>query len=183
MKIKTFIFAVVGVSVIFTLIFFIGLEAGKTKIRKDNIVNTITSEIYNDTELTDKEYYILASIIEAEAHRKANMPKISAVFHNRLNRDIKLQSCATVNFVRQVNGLPFKLRLSERDTDIKSPCNTYLHYGLPPMPICIPSKEAIEASYNPYPDTKLLFFRYDKERNGEVFAYTYEQHVRNGKKL
>ena len=179
---KEIILTGVGILILILLSFCIGRESGKTKIREDNIVNTITSEIYKDTELTDKEYYILASIIEAEAHRKANMPKISAVFHNRLNRDIKLQSCATVNFVRQVNGLPFKLWLSEKDTEIRSPYNTYLYYGLPPMPICIPSKEAIEASYNPYPDTKLLFFRYDKERNGEVFSYTYDQH-RNGKKL
>lgn len=173
---KVSIFWIICACLSLVLAFSIGLETGKTKIREGNITNTITSEICTDLQLSEKGYYVLASIIEAEAHTKANMPKISAVFHNRLNRDMKLQSCATVNFVRQVNGLPFKLWLSELDTEIKSPYNTYLHYGLPPMPICIPSKEAIEASYNPYPDTKLLFFKYDKKRNGEVFSYTYKQH-------
>jgi len=172
---KIILISIMSITLV-VLAFFCGRESGIVKIKNDNICGTI-EEMYYEKQLTDKQYYVLASIIEAEAHRKANMPKISAVFHNRLNRDIKLQSCATVNFVRGVNGLPFKLYLSEKDTEIKSPYNTYLCYGLPPMPICIPSKEAIEAAYNPYPDTKLLFFKYDKSKNGEVFSYTYKQHI------
>lgn len=148
----------------------------KLSIETDTTNINTKVELYAKIELTEKQYYILASIIEAEAQRKECMPKISAVFHNRLNRDMKLQSCATVNFVRQVNGLPFKLHLSENDTDIKSPCNTYLNYGLPLFPICVPSKEAIDASYNPYPDTKLLFFKYDAKTDREVFSYSYKEH-------
>ena len=54
---KGIILAGIGILILILLSFCIGRESGKTKIREDNIVNTITSEIYKDTRLTDKEYY------------------------------------------------------------------------------------------------------------------------------
>lgn len=115
---------------------------------------------------------ILASIIEREAGSTADMPIVSSVFHNRLisNEYPYLQSCATVQYVLKER----KDVLSEADTKIKSPYNTYINKGLPVGPIASPGEAAIKAAL--YPDkTDYYFFVVVKGKT--VFSKTFSEHL------
>ncbi|MCP4727090.1 MAG: endolytic transglycosylase MltG, partial [bacterium] len=81
----------------------------------------------------------LASLIEAEAKIASERRYISAVFHNRLRRGIKLGCDPTVRYAVK----KFKGRIRYSDLKYNSPYNTYLYPGLPPTPICSPGKESI----------------------------------------
>lgn len=103
---------------------------------------------------TRHEVLSLASIIEKEAMVDAEMPIISAVFHNRLKRGRRLESCVTVLYSL---GYP-RRKLTIRDLrETKSPYNTYRNKGLPPGPICSPGRSAIAAALNPSEDKYLYF--------------------------
>ncbi len=125
--------------------------------------------------MTMDEVFTLASIIEKEAGA-ADFEKVSAVFHNRLKRNMTLGSDATVKYASGVT------RLSLRDSDLgyQSPYNTYLYKGLPPGPICSPSRAAVLAAL--YPDEGFiaegyLYFCTKEPGSGELaFARTLEEH-------
>ena len=116
----------------------------------------------------------LASIIEREAVGNIDRRKVSSVFHNRLKgKDslTRLQSCATVQYILGER----KPVLSEADTRINSPYNTYMYEGLPVGPIANPGEEAIKAALNPE-NTDYLYFGLNK--NGEhIFSTTYDEHL------
>jgi UPF0755 protein len=120
-----------------------------------------------------KDVIIVASIVEKEAVEPSERSIIAAVFLNRLNKKIKLQSCATVLYAMKVN----KPRLSATDTKFNSPYNTYIHGGLPPGPICSPGLESIKSVLYPE-DTKNLFFV--SIGNGKhLFAKNFCEHKKN----
>lgn len=96
---------------------------------------------------------ILASLVEAEAEQDTERPLVASVFVNRLRRGMRLQSCATVEYVLPQR----KAVLSQADTRFESPYNTYLHAGLPPGPICNPGRSSLQAALNPA-RTDYLFF-------------------------
>ena len=87
----------------------------------------------------------LASIIEGEAIYDIERPKISAVYHNRLKINMKLQADPTIQYI--ITDGP--RRLLNKDLRKKSPYNTYLHKGLPPGPINSPGKESLRAALFP----------------------------------
>jgi UPF0755 protein len=101
-----------------------------------------------------QEIITLASIVEKEARIGEERPIISAVFHNRLKLDMKLESCPTVLY-----GLDYpdrKLTYDDlRNASLK--CNTYVYKGLPPVPICNPGIKSITAAINPTNDNFLYF--------------------------
>ncbi len=86
----------------------------------------------------------LASLIEKEA--KANEHAlVSAVFHNRLRRNMRLQSDPTV-----IYGIkPMGAKITRADLDRKHPYNTYQISGLPPGPIANPGRESLIAAVKP----------------------------------
>lgn len=94
----------------------------------------------------------LASLIEKEA--KANEHAlVSAVFHNRLRKNMKLQSDPTV-----IYGIkPMGSRITRADLERKHPYNTYQISGLPPGPIANPGKDSLIAAVNPA-DVDYLYF-------------------------
>ncbi|MEJ2469786.1 MAG: endolytic transglycosylase MltG [Desulfuromonadales bacterium] len=95
----------------------------------------------------------LASIIQKEAGNVMEMPLISAVFHNRLQRGIALQADPTV-----IYGIPdFDGNLTRRHLETPTPYNTYQKRGLPPGPIASPGQFALIAAANPA-DSKALYF-------------------------
>ena len=128
--------------------------------------------------MTIPEVMTLASIIEREG-KPQDFKKISAVFHNRLNKDDKLQSCATLQYVIGIR----KLQFSQSEINSDSPYNTYMYAGLPVGPISNPGKQAIEAAL--YPDEEYLadgyyyFCSTDPESGELAFAKTYAQHLEN----
>ncbi len=125
--------------------------------------------------LTMDEVITLASIIEKEA-QNADFARTSAVFHNRLNQGMKLQSDVTIHYV---TGLR-KMALTNNDLALNSPYNTYQVSGLPLGPICNPSEEAIRAALYPdetYIAEKYLYFCAKDPASGELhFSRTLQEH-------
>ncbi|MEA2021968.1 MAG: endolytic transglycosylase MltG [Candidatus Caldatribacteriota bacterium] len=116
---------------------------------------------------------ILASIIEKEARTYEEKKLVSSVFHNRLNLDMKLQSCATIYYIL---GNTTK-KLDEYDLKIDSPFNTYINKGLPPGPICNPGIDSIKAAIEPSDEDYLYFVL--GEDGKHIFSKTYKEHLRN----
>tara|TARA_Y100001970_G_scaffold272307_1_gene368837 strand:- start:500 stop:1549 length:1050 start_codon:yes stop_codon:yes gene_type:complete len=102
---------------------------------------------------SEHEILTLASIIEGEAIFDSERPKISAVYHNRLNINMKLQADPTIQYI--IDDAP--RRILNRDLRIKSSYNTYLHKGLPPGPINSPGRKSILAALYPE-ENDFLFF-------------------------
>lgn len=95
----------------------------------------------------------LASIIQKEAGNVAEMPLISAVFHNRLKRGMALQADPTVIYgIAEFDG-----NLTRRHLETPTPYNTYRKRGLPPGPIASPGQAALYAAAHPA-DTRALYF-------------------------
>lgn len=95
----------------------------------------------------------LASLIEKEARIKEEKPLISAVFHNRLKKGMRLQCDPTAVYgIKDFEGVVLKSHLRK-----KSPYNTYIIYGLPPGPIANPGMDSIKAAVNPAPVDYLYF--------------------------
>lgn len=119
-----------------------------------------------------RQVVTLASIIEREAARDADRPLVSAVFHNRLTRGMRLESCATVLYALG----RWKRRLYERDLQIEHPYNTYRNRGLPPGPIANPGAASLLAAVHPAEAAYLYFVA-----NGDgthTFSRTYQEHLR-----
>jgi len=115
----------------------------------------------------------LASLIEKEARLERERPLISAVFHNRLRREMPLQSDPTA-----VYGLPAASgrRITATDLQRESPYNTYLRSGLPPGPIASPGLDAIMAALRPARTDYLYFVA--KNDGSHVFSRTLGEHSR-----
>ena len=121
------------------------------------------------------EIIILASIIEREAKFSDEKRKVSSVFHNRLKKGMKLQSCATIQYILEEP----KERLDENDLKIDSPYNTYLYKGLPPGAICNPGLDSIMAALEPVEEDYLYFVL--GENGKHIFSKTYQEHLKNKK--
>lgn len=120
------------------------------------------------------ELVTLASIIEREAKLDEERTMISAVFHNRLEEGMLLQSCATVQYILGER----KEVLSTRDTQIPSDFNTYINIGLPPHPIAVPGAKSLIASLEPE-DVDYLYFRTREDGSGgHTFSRTYDEHIK-----
>jgi UPF0755 protein len=114
----------------------------------------------------------LASMIEKETALPAERSLISAVFHNRLEQKIALQSDPTVIYgLKRVSK-----NLTRRDLQHPSPYNTYLFPGLPPGPICNPGLAALEAALTPA-DVPYLYF-VSKNDGSHLFSKTISEHNR-----
>ncbi|RNC66608.1 MAG: endolytic transglycosylase MltG [Desulfuromonadales bacterium] len=112
----------------------------------------------------------LASLIEKEAVAPAERPIISSVFHNRLQKKMRLQSDPTAVYgVRAFAG-----NVTKHDIERPTPYNTYLIEGLPPGPIGNPSEGAIEAALNPA-RTSYLYFVARKDGTHH-FSTTLDEH-------
>ena len=114
---------------------------------------------------------VLASIVEREAVRPEERPMMAQVFLNRLEKKMRLESCATVQFL-----LPKpRERLFNRDLEIQSPYNTYIHRGLPPGPISNPGIAAIKAAFHPKAGPYLFFVL--KPDDSHHFSKSYSEHL------
>lgn len=125
--------------------------------------------------LTIREVITLASLIEKETALPAERPLVSAVFHNRLRRNIKLACDPTVIYAIRKTGV-YDGVLHKSDLDLDSPYNTYLHPGLPPGPIANPGTASIDAALYPAPVKHLYFV--SKNDGSHVFSTSYRAHQR-----
>ncbi|MEO3870224.1 endolytic transglycosylase MltG [Nonomuraea sp. B12E4] len=95
--------------------------------------------------LTPLEVVTVASMIQAEGGTDEDYPKISRVIYNRLEKGTPLEIDSTVLYAQNRRTL----RVTEKDTKVDSPYNTYRHKGLPPGPIANPGEKALMAALNP----------------------------------
>jgi UPF0755 protein len=132
----------------------------------------------NRLEMTQADVYILASIVEEETNADAEKGNIASVYMNRLHKGMPLQADPTVKFALK----DFTLRrIYEKHLLVESPYNTYRNKGLPPGPICTPSRKTIDSVLNA-PQTSYLFFVANPAFNGtHVFSTTYEEHMQKAK--
>nr|WP_253307567.1 endolytic transglycosylase MltG [Rickettsia endosymbiont of Ceutorhynchus assimilis] len=106
---------------------------------------------------TRLEVLTLASIIEKEAGSNLEKPMIAAVFLNRLRKNMKLQADPTTIYALTEGKVKLGRSLTRKDLLQELPYNTYYIKGLPPGPICCPSKGSLEAVVNPAKITSLYF--------------------------
>ena len=127
--------------------------------------------------LTPMEVSILASIVNGETNHVPEMPSVAGVYLNRLHAGMKLQADPTVAYC-----LDYKVnRILKKHLEIDSPFNTYLYAGLPPAPICVPSRAALEAVLNPDAHGYLYFCASPAFDGTHRFAATYAEHLRNAR--
>ncbi|MDR1778493.1 MAG: endolytic transglycosylase MltG [Clostridiales Family XIII bacterium] len=113
----------------------------------------------------------MASIVEREAVVPEERPIMARVFYNRLEIDMPLQSCATVQYILGW-AKPY---VTVEDTEIDDPYNTYIYYGLPPTPICNPRIESIEAALWPDDNDYIYFVLSEKLDGSHNFSEDYRQ--------
>jgi UPF0755 protein len=124
--------------------------------------------------LSPKEIYTLASLVEEETNKQADKGKIASVYINRMKKGMKLAADPTVKFAMKDFGLK---RIYHKHLAFVSPYNTYLNTGLPPGPICTPSIKTIDAVLDA-PETDYLFFVARADFSGySDFASTYQEHL------
>ncbi|MPZ13936.1 MAG: endolytic transglycosylase MltG [Chloroflexi bacterium] len=136
--------------------------------------------------LTLHEAITLASIIEREAVVPQERREISAVYHNRLQRDMLLQADPTTAYALvpfgtlSVENGYWKRDLTALDLQVDSPYNTYRVGRLPPAPISNPGIAAIEAASDPARSPWLYFVRDAEKGDGtHLFAESYDEHLVN----
>lgn len=131
--------------------------------------------------LTTEEVLTVASILEYEANRNADYPKVARVIYNRLKAPMRLEMDSTISYIfRKTNSNDVWTTPQMRAST--SPYNTYTNDGLPPGPIGSPGKATIEAALNP-DKGPWLFFVPDYANNTTIFTDSYSEHLRNVAKL
>lgn len=119
------------------------------------------------------EALIMASIIEKETGKSSERPLIAAVFINRLQQGMKLQTDPTVIYGLGVN---FDGNLRKIDLITDTPYNTYTRAGMPPTPIALPGLESIQAALHPAKSSALYFVA--KGQGTHQFSDSLEEHNR-----
>jgi UPF0755 protein len=125
---------------------------------------------------TPEEMLILASIVEKETGRADERPRVAAVFINRLQRKMRLQSDPTIVYGLVGGKGTLGRGILRTEIDKVTPYNTYAIDGLPPGPIANPGKAALESVANPS-RTEEVYFVADGT-GGHTFSKTYDQHQR-----
>ncbi len=147
--------------------------------QQEALIDEIWAKRAPDLPVADiNEFVTLASIVEKETGVDLERPHVASVFVNRLRRNMRLQSDPTIIYgLFGGAGRPADRPIYQSDLEKPTPYNTYVIDGLPPTPIAIPGRAALEAVANPL-QTDDLYFVADGT-GGHVFAETLEQHNRN----
>ncbi|ETX08015.1 endolytic transglycosylase MltG [Candidatus Entotheonella palauensis] len=143
----------------------------------DTLRKNYTNEIAARAEqlgLTQHKVLTLASLIEKEAQVDDERPLISAVYHNRLRKGMRLQCDPTVIYAL---GERFDGNIRKRDLQIDSPYNTYRYAGLPPGPIANAGRRSLEAAVNPAP-ADYFYFVATGSNGQHKFSRTLQEHNR-----
>lgn len=128
-----------------------------------------------DHGLSTVQAYTLASIIEEETNSKTDKPNIASVYLNRIEKGMPLQADPTIKFALKDFGLR---RIYEKYLLVESPYNTYQNKGLPPGPICTPSRETIDEVLDS-PKTDYLYFVAKSDLSGNsVFTTNFKDHMK-----
>jgi len=127
-------------------------------------------------DLSTIQVSVLASIVDAEALHDDEMPTIAGLYLNRLKRGMKLESDPTVIFAR--NDFTIR-RVLKKYLSTDSPYNTYLHTGLPPGPVMMPSVNAVNSVLD-YKKSDYLYMCAKEDFSGyHNFATNVADHLAN----
>jgi UPF0755 protein len=122
---------------------------------------------------TPRQIITIASILEYEASRDQDYPKVARAIYNRLDQGMALQSDATVAYANNLTGT---LYTTDAQRAAESPYNTYLHTGLPPGPIGSPGEATIKAALNPATGDWLYWVVVNLKTGETRFNTTYAGH-------
>ncbi|WP_240183504.1 endolytic transglycosylase MltG [Arenimonas caeni] len=122
---------------------------------------------------TPDELLTLASIIEKETGKASERPEIAGVFVRRLRLGMRLQTDPTVIYGM---GSAYDGNIRRRDLTTDTPYNTYTRGGLPPTPIAMPGRAALEAAAHPLPGNTLYFV--SRGDGSHVFSASLAEHNR-----
>lgn len=131
--------------------------------------------------LSEHEVFILASIVDKEASHVDEMAKIAGLYINRLKKNWALAADPTIVYIWRKNHGQQLRRIRNKHIEFTkdSKFNTYYHKGLPPLPICIPSFQAIESVL--YPENHNFLYMCARPDNSEYhnFAVNHFEHQAN----
>ncbi len=128
--------------------------------------------------LSPQQIAIIASIVEEETNMNDEKGNVASVYINRYNKGMRLQADPTVKFA--VGDFALR-RITGVHLQTVSPYNTYMNSGLPPGPICTPSKKTLEAVLNS-PSTDYIYFCAKEDFSGyHRFASNYADHMKNAR--
>ena len=143
----------------------------KEKVLKPQLLKST-----KESPLSLHEIITLASLIEKETGLDSERKLISSVFHNRLRKNMRLQTDPTVIYAIE----KFDGNIRKRDLKIDSPYNTYRYKGLPPGPISSPGIKSIEAAIFPIKSNHLYFV--SRQDGSHHFSSTLVEHNQAVKK-
>lgn len=164
--------------------YFVPRKMNETKLVKfllrssERTYKKLATKYYGDYNATEwKIVLTVASIIQKEAASKSEMPLVSSVIYNRLEKNMRLQMDGTLNYGKysHTKVTPDRIRHDY------STFNTYKYKGLPESPIGSVSMDAIDAAINPKKTNYLYFMRNSKGVHD--FTDTFKKHRKNIKKL
>ena len=153
---------------------FIALQVAALKANLAEVAMTRAAK----ANLTPYDVVTIASLIEREARAAGDRARIAAVIWNRLRLGMKLQIDATVLYALGRH----KDALTYHDLKVRSPYNTYLHFGLPPTPIDNPGLASLTAAANPVHATYLYYVGRADGTGPLYFSSTYAQFLKDGKR-
>lgn len=145
--------------------------------RSYDAMQTILEEEWQNREeglpyKTPYEALIMASIVEKESAVAEERPLIAGLFTNRLRKNMRLQTDPTVIYGIEDYDGDIRFKDLRKDT----PYNTYTRHGLPPTPIALPAREAINATLHPDKTKYLYFVAYGDGSGRHVFSTNLKDH-------
>ncbi len=126
--------------------------------------------------ISPTDLVIVASLVQAEASRPEDMPKVARVIYNRLHIGMPLQFDSTLHYAVESRGV---VQTSNSLRNLDTPYNTYLRQGLPPTAIDSPGQLALEAALHPAKGSWRYFVTVNLRTGETRFASTYQQHLHN----
>lgn len=124
---------------------------------------------------TPHDATIIASLVQAEARRPQDMPKVARVIYNRLHDGMPLQLDSTLHYAVDSRGV---VQADRALRNLDTPYNTYKNVGLPPTPIDSPGAMAMKAALHPAPGPWRYFVTVNLRNGKTLFATTYQQFLK-----
>jgi UPF0755 protein len=141
--------------------------------KSDRYYKNLSKKLFSN--YYEKEWYkylTIASIIQKESANKEEMPIVSSVIYNRLQKSMKLQVDGALNYGKYSHTKVTPKMIRKNRTKF----NTYKYKGLPDYPVCAVSFEAIKAAIFPAKTDYLYFVR---GKNGKhIFTKSYSEHLK-----